>query len=101
MNKKTQMIIDDLEQLAHDASAMVEATAGVAEAKVEEARERLAAGINRTKEIFTVARSKTLNGSRAADLILHDHLYQVLAAGIIAGALTGFLLSARGACSRD
>jgi ElaB/YqjD/DUF883 family membrane-anchored ribosome-binding protein len=101
MNKTTQMIIDDLEQLAHDANAMVEATADIAGVKVEEARERLSAGINRTKEIFTVARRRTLHGSRAADVILHDHLYQVLAVGVIAGALTGFLLSARGACSRD
>jgi ElaB/YqjD/DUF883 family membrane-anchored ribosome-binding protein len=101
MNKKTQMIIDDLENLAHDASSLVEATANVAEAKVEEARERVAAGINKVEEFFSAARSKTMGGSHSSNAILHDNLYPVLAVGVIAGALIGTLLTARGACRHN
>ena len=95
MNKHTHTIIQDMEQLTHDASALVAATADMAGDHVEEARQRLAAGISRAREIYALARGRALDGSRAADVVLHDNLYQVVAAGIVVGAFVGFLLATR------
>lgn len=89
-----------MEQLAHDASALVAATADVAGDQVEEARKRLATGVSRVREIYAIARGKAVDGSRAADVALHDNLYQVVGAGIAAGALIGFLLATRCSCRR-
>ncbi len=101
MNTHTQTMIHDMEQLAHDASALVTATADVAGDHVEEARQRLAAGIQRAREVYALARDRALDGTRAADGILHDHLYQVVAVGIVAGAFIGFLLATRCPCRRE
>lgn len=101
MNQHTQTMIHDIEQLALDASALIAATADVAGDQVEEARQRLTVGINRAREIYAIARGKARDGTRAADLVLHDNLYQVVAAGVVAGAFIGFLLATRCPCRRE
>jgi ElaB/YqjD/DUF883 family membrane-anchored ribosome-binding protein len=101
MNKQTQAICEDMEQLAHDASALVAATADIAGDTVGDARKRLAAGLDRVREIYAIARGKATDGTHAADVAMHDHLYQSIAVGVVAGAFIGFLLATRGACRRD
>ena len=90
---KTQAIRNEMEQLAHDANALVAATADVASAHVGEARKRLAAGVDRVRDIYSSARGKAIDGSHAADVALHDNLYQTIGIGILAGALVGFLIA--------
>jgi len=91
----------DIEKLAHDASVLVTATADVAGDHIEEARQQLAAGVDRAREIYSRARGKALDGTRAADAILHENLYQVVAAGVVAGVFIGFLLATRCSCRRE
>lgn len=101
MNKETKAIRDDMGRLAEDARALMNATADVAGEKVGEARERLAAALESGKEIYGRVREKAVEGARVADEAVHEHPYQAIAIGFGIGALLGFLLARRCACSRD
>ncbi len=90
-----------MEQLAHDANALVAATADLAGDHVGDARKRLSAGLDRIREIYAVARARTVDGSHAADVAMHDNLYQTIGIGIVAGALVGFLLATQTHCRRE
>jgi ElaB/YqjD/DUF883 family membrane-anchored ribosome-binding protein len=99
MNQETQAVSNDLGQLAQDAQALMAATADVAGDKVSAARKRLAAALDRAKEIGGCVRDKAVAGAKAADAAVHEHPYQAIAIGVGVGALLGFLLARR--CSRN
>jgi ElaB/YqjD/DUF883 family membrane-anchored ribosome-binding protein len=99
MNKHTQAASHDTGQLAEDAQALMAATADVAGEKVGEARKRLAAALERAKEIASNVRDKAVAGAKAADEAVHEHPYQAIAIGVGVGAIIGYLLARR--CSRD
>ena len=99
MNKETQAISNDVGQLADDARALLTATADVAGEKVGEARKRLAAALERAKEIGSRLREKAVAGAKATDEAVHEHPYQAIAIGVGVGAILGFLLARR--CSRN
>ncbi len=88
-------------QLAEDASALMAATADMAGERVGEARKRLAAALERSKEIYGRVREQAVEGAKAADVAVHEHPYQAIAIGMGAGALLGFLLARRCTCNRD
>jgi len=98
MNQETQAVSNDLGQLAQDAQALMAATADVAGDKVSAARKRLAAALDRAKEIGGCVRDKAVAGAKA-DAAVHEHPYQAIAIGVGVGALLGFLLARR--CSRN
>lgn len=95
MNKETQAAANDLGTLAQDAHALMTATADVAGEKVGEARKRLAAALERTKEIAATVRDKAVAGAKVADQAVHEHPYQAIAIGVGVGALIGFLVARR------
>jgi ElaB/YqjD/DUF883 family membrane-anchored ribosome-binding protein len=95
MSKETQAIENDLGQLAEDAGALMAATADVAGEKVGEARKRLAAALERAKEIGGHVRDEAVAGAKAADEAVHDHPYRAIAIGVGVGAIIGFLLARR------
>ena len=99
MNKETQAISHDMGQLAEDAQALMAATSDAAGEKVKEARNRLAAALERSKELYGRAREKVVAGAKAADEAVHEHPYQAIAIGVGVGAILGYLLARR--CSRD
>jgi ElaB/YqjD/DUF883 family membrane-anchored ribosome-binding protein len=98
MNKHTQATINDPGSLAEDARALMAATADVAGEKVGEARNRLAAALERGKEIYGRVREKAVEGAKAADEAVHEHPYQAIGIALGVGALIGFLVARR--CSR-
>ncbi len=98
MSKQTQAIGNDMNQLVEDARALMIATADVAGDKVGDARKRLAAALERGREIAVVAREKALEGAKAADEAVHEHPYQAIAIGVGVGALLGYLVAQR--CGR-
>ena len=98
MNKQTQAISNDMGQLADDARALMAATADVAGEKVSEARKRLAAALERGKEIYGQVREKAAEGAKAADEAVHEHPYQAIGIALGVGAILGYLVSRR--CSR-
>jgi ElaB/YqjD/DUF883 family membrane-anchored ribosome-binding protein len=101
MSKQTQAISNDMGQLAEDAQALMAATADVAGEKVAEARKRLAAALDRGKEICGRAREKVVEGAKAADEAVHEHPYQAIAIGVGVGVLIGYLLARRCCRNRD
>lgn len=101
MDKHTQAIADDISQLAHDARALMVATADVAGGKIGEARERLGTALERCKEFSGRARDKAMDGCRATDAAVHEYPYQAIAIGVGVGALVGFLLVRRLCRSRN
>jgi ElaB/YqjD/DUF883 family membrane-anchored ribosome-binding protein len=96
MNQETQAVSQDLGQLATDAQALLAATADVAGEKVSAARQRLAAALERAKEIGGCVRAKTVEGAKVVDQTVRENPYQAIAIGVGIGALLGFLVARRG-----
>ena len=100
MNKQTQQI-SETGQLAEDARALMAATADVAGDKVGEARKRLAAALERAKEIAANVRDKAVAGAKATDQAVHENPYKAIAVGVGVGAILGYLLARRCSSSRE
>ena len=101
MNKQKESTDSDLGTLAEDARALMAATADVAGEKVSEARKRLAAALERGKEIAGNVRDKAVEGAKVVDQKVRENPYQAIAIGVGVGALIGFLVARRCACKRD
>jgi ElaB/YqjD/DUF883 family membrane-anchored ribosome-binding protein len=99
MNKETQAVSNDVGQLAEDARALMAATADVTGEKVGDARKRLAAALERAKEIGDCVRDKAVAGAKVADQTIRENPYQAIAIGVGIGAILGFILARR--CSRN
>jgi ElaB/YqjD/DUF883 family membrane-anchored ribosome-binding protein len=99
MNKHTEETSPDVGSLAEDARALLAATADVAGDKVGEARKRLAAALERGKEIAGNVRDKAAAGAKIADQTIRENPYQAIAIGVGVGAVLGFLAARR--CSRN
>ncbi|MGA9779812.1 MAG: YqjD family protein [Limisphaerales bacterium] len=101
MNKETQAVSNDIGQLAEDAQALMSATADVAGEKVVAARKRLAAALDRAKEIGGCVRDKAVAGAKVADQTIRENPYQAIAIGVGVGAILGYLLARRGSRNCD
>jgi ElaB/YqjD/DUF883 family membrane-anchored ribosome-binding protein len=99
MDKERQAISNDLAALAEDAEALMAATADVAGDKIGEARKRLAAALESSKEMYGRVREKTAEGVRVADQTVREHPYQAIGIALGVGALVGFLVGRQ--CSRN
>jgi ElaB/YqjD/DUF883 family membrane-anchored ribosome-binding protein len=101
MNKQTQAICNDVDQLADDARALMTATVDVAGEKVGEARKRLAAALERGKEVCGRVQEKALERAKAADEAVHEHPYQAMGVAFGVGALISYLILRRCSCHHD
>jgi len=101
MNKNTDEVTNDIGSLADDARALMSATADVAGDKVGEARKRLAAALERGKEIAGRVREKAVQGAKAADEAVHEHPYQAMLVALGVGALIGYLAARRNYRNHD
>jgi ElaB/YqjD/DUF883 family membrane-anchored ribosome-binding protein len=99
MQSKTHATSNDMGTLAEDARALMAATADVAGEKVGEARKRLAAALDRGKEICDRVREKAVDGAKVVDEAVHEHPYQAIGVAFAVGAFVGYLLARR--CSRS
>lgn len=86
-------------QLAEDAHGLMTATADIAEEKVGEARKRLGVALERGREIYDRVRDREVEGVKAADEVLQEHLYQSIAIGVGVGVLIGYLAARRCPCN--
>jgi ElaB/YqjD/DUF883 family membrane-anchored ribosome-binding protein len=101
MNNETQAARNDIGDLAEGARALMAATADVAGEKVGEARKRLAAALERGKEIYGRVREKAVCGAQTADKAVREHPYQAAAIALGVGTLIGYLLARRGSHKDD
>lgn len=98
MNKQTQATGNDMGTLAENARGLMAATADLAGEKVGDARKRLAAALERGKEIYGHVKEKAVEGAKATDQAVHDHPYQAVGIALGVGALIGYFVARR--CSR-
>lgn len=99
MHRETQAIRRDLSRLAEDAQALLAATTDLAGEKVTEARKRLAAAVERSKEIYERVSEKAVNCAAATDRTLHAHPYHAVGVALGVGAIAGYL--AARSCRRE
>jgi ElaB/YqjD/DUF883 family membrane-anchored ribosome-binding protein len=95
MSKQTQAISNDIGTLAEDARALMAATADVAGDKVSEARKRLAAALESSKEIYGRVRDKAVEKAKVVDETVHEHPYQAMGIALGVGILLGVLVTRR------
>ncbi|MGH7950389.1 MAG: DUF883 family protein [Limisphaerales bacterium] len=95
--KKTvaEHLAEPAENLVEDAQALMAATANVAEQKVVEARERLAAAIEKGRQTWNRVQEKAVAGAKATDETIREYPYQTIAIAFGIGAAIGFLVSRR------
>jgi len=101
MRTQTQTISDDLSTLLDDASALIAVTADAAGEHVQDARQRLAAALGRGLESCGGVCEQAVEGAQAAGQSVREHPYRAIALGVGVGAVLGYLLARRWACSRD
>ena len=99
MTRHIQAHNDEMDTLAEDAGALMTATADLAGDKVAEARKRLAAALDRAKEIAGRVRDKAVEGAQAADETVRENPYQAIGIAFGVGALIGYFVARR--CSRS
>jgi ElaB/YqjD/DUF883 family membrane-anchored ribosome-binding protein len=85
----------DTATVAEDARALLAATAGVHEEKVEEARDRLAAALGTAKEAVLRVRDKAVERAKAADQAVRERPYHALVISLGIGALFGYIIGRR------
>ena len=66
--------------------------------KTENKLEQVDQSKNQDNCIYSRALEKTCEGARLANEILHQHTYLLLATGMLAGLVTGYLVSLRCRC---
>jgi len=99
MEKQTYRDANDMSTLAEDARALMVATADVAGEKVSEARKRLAAALERGKEIAGRVRDQAVEKAKAVDETVHEHPYRVMGLAFGVGVLVGILVTRQ--CARS
>ena len=95
MSKQTQAVSNEMNKLAEDAQALLSATADVAGEKVGEARKRLAAAVERGREVYGRVRDQAIESAKATDEVVREHPYQAIGIGVGIGAILGYLLASR------
>jgi ElaB/YqjD/DUF883 family membrane-anchored ribosome-binding protein len=89
-------LVEDFKVVIQDAEALVKATAGDLSEKAREARTRLLASLESSKETFLKVEEKALAGARATDRVIRDHPYESIGVAFGIGLLIGVLINRRG-----
>lgn len=93
MNKYQRAIYRDMERLADDARALMDATADVAGEKVETVRKRLILALGSAKSMLNRAEDEAIGDARAAVNCVLDNPRQALAVAVAAGAVIGCIVA--------
>lgn len=96
MEKETKAVKNDVGSLADDARDLISATADVAGEKVTEARKRLAAALENSKEMLGRVREKAIAGAKVTDEAIHEYPYRAIGIGLGVGVLIGYLIARKG-----
>jgi ElaB/YqjD/DUF883 family membrane-anchored ribosome-binding protein len=91
----TDKLVSDLKTVAHDAEDLLKASAGEVTEKAREARARLAAAIEQTKDACVRLQEKAVTGAKATDQVIRDHPYQSIGIALGVGVLIGVLVGRR------
>jgi ElaB/YqjD/DUF883 family membrane-anchored ribosome-binding protein len=90
-----QELASDLKQVAHDAEALLKATAGETSEKVKEVRSRLTQALESAKETCARIQDKTVQAAKATDHAIREHPYESIGIAFGVGLLIGVLVGRR------
>lgn len=91
MEKHEHADENNISTLLRDARALIIATADVAGDKVVEARKRLAAALDSSRELFGRTSKRAVEQAKAADRVIRENPYQTAVIALGVGALIGYL----------
>jgi ElaB/YqjD/DUF883 family membrane-anchored ribosome-binding protein len=95
----TDKLLEDLRLLAHDAEALLAATAGQADAKIHELRNRLAVAVNSARgtceELQGKAADQIRRGIKETDQTVRAHPWEAVGVAFGIGVVVGILLGRR------
>ena len=86
MNRYTKAVYKELQNLTEDSQALLAATADAAEHKVVEARKRLSAAVDKSKQTWAQMQGQAREGVQAADEAIREHPYQALGIAFLAAS---------------
>lgn len=93
----TGQVMADLHNLTQDAEELMKATAGDASEKAKEARNRVAAAVQRAKASYLHLQEQTVASAKAAakkaDVVIRDHPYESIGIAFGLGLLIGVLVT--------
>ena len=101
MSKHTQTSDNDIGSLAEGARELIAATADVAGEKVGEARKRLAAALEKAKEMAGDLGDKAVAGARATDKAINENPYKAMAIALGVGAIIGYLIGCKSSGKKE
>ncbi len=101
MENDTQTTSKEVGTLAEDARALLSATAAVAGAKVDDARNRLTAALERGKAMYGVVKDKTIECAKATDGAVRQNPYRSIGIAAVVGAFLGYVAARRGSRNGD
>ena len=101
MNKYMQKASGDIAELSGTAQDLIAATADISGEKVEEARRRLSSALERVHELCRIGCNKGVEGGHAIDQELHAHSFRYITIFAGIGAVLGYAIASRCACSRQ
>jgi ElaB/YqjD/DUF883 family membrane-anchored ribosome-binding protein len=91
-----QKLVSDFKAVAHDAEALIRATAGDLGEKAKEARSQLTAALERAKVSCREMQEKALEiaqeKAKATDRCIREHPYQTLGIAFALGLVLGVLI---------
>ena len=90
-----QELASDLKQVAHDAEALLKATASETSDKVKEVRSRLTQALESAKETCARIQDKTVQAAKATDHVIREHPYESIGVAFGVGLLIGVLVGRR------
>jgi len=95
MDRYSKAVVRELKALSEDSQALLSATSDAAEHKVVEARKRLTAALEKSKEAWNQLQERAREGVADADDAIRDHPYQSLGIAFGAGILLACILMRR------
>lgn len=90
-----QRLAADLKVVMRDAEDLLKATAGQANEKVAEVRNRLAGALDSAKATCHHLQDKTVEAAKATDKVIRDHPYESIGVAFGVGLLIGVLVTRR------
>src|SRR5580700_10677205 len=90
---KPEKLIKDFKTLAHDAEALLKATADDASDHAREARARLVSALETARESIEQVEEKVIAGAKVADRTIREHPYESIGIALGVGLLLGVLVS--------
>lgn len=95
----TDKLVEDLRVLARDAEALLSATAGEADVRIHELRNRLSAAVANARgtceELQGKAADQIRRGLRETDQQVRDHPWEAVGVALGIGLVVGILLGRR------